>query len=508
MTAGSAVTDMGPFAFDADAAAALRAALRRAGYADGAVADRTGIASIFDFRALREGREDPGEPGDALDALIRVFLDGEPLSRARLDALAPGVAAPAERLQLLRANPSDAARVVPTARLYPVRDLYVASDLEHDPTAPAGADFELPEDAVYSAITGSTRMFLDLLPTTECDRYLDLCAGTAIAGLLAAPHAREVVASDVAGRSVAFARFNAALNGIGNVRALRSDVYEALDGETFDRIAAHPPYMPAHGRALIYRDGGDDGEQVTQRVLEGLPAHLRPGGRFDCIAILTDRADAPVETRVRAMLGERGDEFDVLVIVTQANAPVDVYARLVRERRLEFAEAEQHVRRFEELRAERIVGCSLVLVRHESRRPAVTVRRARSSRTDADAVEWIIGWMRATTDPNLLEKLLGSRPRVSPHARLDRDYTAGQRGWEAGECRLRVDAPFGMVAPTSLETAGILGRCDGNRSVGELYEELRREDALETDATAAEFAGTVRSLIIGGFLLLDPPATG
>jgi SAM-dependent methyltransferase len=480
--------------------------LRGAGYEDDAVAARVGVESVYAFRSVREGRSDPGGPRDALDALIRLFMDGEPLARSMVHALVPGLAAAAERLGLLHSHPSDAAALVPTVRLYPLHGLTIVSDLEHDPASPVDVPFALPPDVVYAAITDSTRMFLALLPERRCARFLDLCAGTGIAGLLAAAYADEVVASDIAERSVAFARFNVALNGLTNVRAVCADVYDGLEGETFDRIVAHPPYMPAHDQAVIYRDGGDDGEQVTRRVLEGLPAHLRPGGRFDCIAILTDREDAPVEARVRALLGDRSDEFDVLVLVTQSNKPVDAYARLVREGRVTFAEAERHVQRFSALQAERIVGCSLVLVRHEAPRPAVTVRRTRSPSTDAAAIEWVLGWMRASGDPRLSEKLLEARPRVSPRARMDRDYGVGDDGWQAGECRIRVDAPFGMVVPVSLELAAILARCDGEATVREQLALLQRAGVLAGDLDPVAFADSVRSLIVGGFLLLDPPA--
>src|SRR5690606_10265243 len=246
-----------------------------------------------------------------------------------------------------------------------------------------GAPFHLPDDVVYPAIAESTRTFLSLLRVEPCDAFLELCAGTGIAALLAAPHARTAVATDIAERSVAFARFNAALNGFDNVRAECGDLYGAVRGETFDRIAAHPPYMPALEEGLIYRDGGEDGEQVTRRILAGLHEHLAPGGRFDCTCILTDRTDGPVEARVRAMLGPHHEEFDVIVVVTHANSPEDAYAYLVREGRASFGEGLRHVAHFRALGTERIVGCSLVIIRHDTRRPAVTVRRARSPHTDA-----------------------------------------------------------------------------------------------------------------------------
>lgn len=494
-----------PLRFDAEALATFRHTLEAAGFTADAVATRAGVATMYEFRTLRDGRQDTGPPRDALDALTRLFVDGEPVARATADAFLPAELIDAAiRLCVLHELDGAAPLLVPDVLLYPTQGVYVASDLEHDPLAPRGAPYDMPDDIVYAAITGSTRTFLSLLPDSPCDRFLELCAGTGIAALLAAPRARLAVATDIAERSVTFARFNAALNGFANVRAARGDLWEPVEGETFDRIVAHPPYMPALEEGLIYRDGGEDGEQVTRRILEGLPRYLAPGGRFDCTCILTDRTGAPVETRIRTMLGAAADGFDVIVVVTQSNDPEEAYARLVREGRVTFEDGTRHVARFRALGTERIVGCSLVLVRHDRHRPAVTVRRARSPHTDAAAIDWLLAWMRASTDPSLTERLLDARPRLSPHARLDMDYVAGGDGWQSTGCALRVDAPFALTVNVSMEAAGFLSACDGSATVREHIARMVRDGSADADTDALGIAGMVRSFAVGGFLLVDP----
>lgn len=492
-----------PLNFDAEAFGGLRRALRDVGFTADAVAARGGVATIYDFRTLRDGREDTGPPRDTLDALIRIFVDGEPLERATAAALLPdALIGAATRLGLVHEHAADSPLLVPDVLLYPTHDLHVVSDLEHDPLAPRGAPYEMPDDVVYPAITGSTRTFLSVLSAEPCDAFLELCAGTGIAALLAAPHTRTAVATDIAERSVTFARFNAALNGFDNVRAVRGDLYDAVPGETFDRIAAHPPYMPALEEGLIYRDGGEDGEQITRRVVEGVPRHLAPGGRFDCTCILTDRTDAPVETRVRAMLGPGSDEFDVIIIVTQANEPEEAYAYLVREGRVTFEDGVCYVTRFRALGTERIVGCSIIITRHDRPGPAVTVRRARSQHTDAAATEWLLDWMmRVSGDRSLPERLLDARPRLSPHARLDVDYAAAADGWRATGCTVRVDSPFAMATGITMEVAAFLAECDGSTTVREHIARINADAAV---VDADEIVGMVRSFAVGGFLLVDP----
>ncbi|MGH7506383.1 MAG: hypothetical protein ACRELX_12060, partial [Longimicrobiales bacterium] len=192
-----------------------------------------------------------------------------------------------------------------------------------------------------------------------------------------------------------------------------------------------------------------------------------------------------------------------LVVATQVNAPADAYTRLVREGRVGFAEGEAFVRRFESLAVEQLVGCALVITRHRSRRPPVTVRRGRAPATDTAAIDWMLRWMEASTDPVLPMRLLDARPLLSPRARLEVSYASGDGGWRANGYRLRVDAPFAMIIDLTPETATFLARCDGATTVREHAARMKAEGTLPDDAEATSFAAIVRSLAVGGFLSME-----
>ena len=70
-------------------------------------------------------------------------------------------------------------------------------------------------------------------------------------------------------------------------------MYEPVAGLEFDRIVTHPPYVPVSKPTHVFRDGGDDGELILRRAIEGLPrapcsrrkvlradTDLGSGGRF------------------------------------------------------------------------------------------------------------------------------------------------------------------------------------------------------------------------------------
>ena len=115
-------------------------------------------------------------------------------------------------------------------------------------------------------------------------RVLDLCTGSGIVAISAARGlGARVTAVDVSQRALATTRLNARLGGV-ELRVLRSDLYAGVAGERFDLITANPPYLPASCDALPTRgasrawEGGRDGRVLVDRIVDGLPGHLAPGG--------------------------------------------------------------------------------------------------------------------------------------------------------------------------------------------------------------------------------------
>jgi methylase of polypeptide subunit release factors len=97
---------------------------------------------------------------------------------------------------------------------------------------------------------------------------------------------------------------------------LQGDLYDPVRGLTFDRIVAHPPCVPAAEQELLYRDGGEDGDQVLRLIVAGLPRHLRAGGIFYAFTILAGGEGETIEARIRTWLGGVDSEFEVKLEIT------------------------------------------------------------------------------------------------------------------------------------------------------------------------------------------------
>ena len=476
--------------------------LTRAGFSEAEVCRRVGIASIYDFVSRREGRTGEVVTSDALDVLIRLFMDVELLEAELVGHyLSEPEIALLQAVGLLRRLEADPRRMHATVLLYPTEGLWIVSDLNVSPEGPAHT--VLNEDAVYPAITKNTRHFLASLPDTPCADFLELCAGTGIAALRASRYAERAWSADITERATRFARFNAWVNGRTNVAARQGDLYQAVAGQTFDRIVAHPPYMPALEQKYIFRDGGEDGEQITRGVIEGLAEHLRPGGRFYCTCMLTDRREAGAEQRLRAMLGAQADEFDVLLVTERLFPPTEYYFRLALTGRAELGEVVRRHEVFERLGVERLVYGSVVIQRRAESRPAFTARRQAGPRTGVADVEWLLAWEGAAAGADAGAQLAGARPVVSPACRVRIGYRFEGGIRTAEDCSLTTESPFALEARCPPWAADLIAQCDGTVTVPDLHARLRQTGVVPRLLGLAEFAKLVRSLVSGGFLRLN-----
>jgi hypothetical protein len=477
----------------------LRQLLGAIGYTEPAICARTGFASIYDFKAIREGRNQSAELNDALDLMIRLFMDTEMVNRADVERFLDSNAIDTlEALGLLVSYSLDPARCHADFLLYPTASLWIVSDLNTDPTDPDGP--ELAGDAVYPAISQNTRHFLFALPPTPCDEFLELCAGTGIAALIASKYSRHTWATDITERATIFARFNAALNQIDNCTAARGDVYEAVVGRTFDRIAAHPPYMPSIGQKYLFRDGGDDGEQVTRRIIAGLPEYLRPGGRFYCAGVLSDRTGAPLENRIRVMLGPDHETFDVLLLTYWSFNPTDYYFKRALDGNVGLEEVVQRHELFRALRVERLVYSTIVIERHATPRPAYTARRQVGRGLGTEEIDQLMAWQAAATAPDLLKRLLDAPLDSLPRIQMRVDHSFKNNRWVTQDCVLSTVTPFVVEAKCPPWMATVIARCDGKLTTREHLDFLKSSGSVPPQAQEMEFAEMIRSLIDGGFL--------
>ena len=156
-------------------------------------------------------------------------------------------------------------------RILPVAELFIASDDDPRHEGEFATDF-------VAAYTAATRLCDALTPRPDVERALDVGTGSGVHALLTARHAKQVIATDVNVRALAFTELNAALNGIRNAEVREGSLFEPVEGETFDLITCNAPYVVSPETRWAYRDGGFAADEVSERVVKTAASHLNDGG--------------------------------------------------------------------------------------------------------------------------------------------------------------------------------------------------------------------------------------
>ncbi|OGT90624.1 MAG: carbamoyltransferase [Gammaproteobacteria bacterium RIFOXYA12_FULL_61_12] len=286
---------------------ALRRVLERAEYRENAIGKVLGVSSLQMIEPTHLHYFDQYKlPRNEFGDLVRLFLLRGSVSESGARLLfGEGLFDSLVRLGIL----------VPRGGLWSSRidifcvdDLYIATDHRY---------MLYPEDAIAEQpvmyIGLDSMGLVHTAPRGPAGKVLDLCTGSGVQALVASRYASAVVGVDLQPRAVRFARFNAQLNGIDNVRFAQGDLYAAVAGERFDILLANPPFVPSpHADGLTFRDGGSEGEAILRRIVAEAVDHLNPSGRLHIVTDLVDLKG------YRAKLSDwwQGGGADMLVLHT------------------------------------------------------------------------------------------------------------------------------------------------------------------------------------------------
>lgn len=418
----------------ADSLKILRELLLRAQYLEDSVVERL---------------QQPDDESDPLGVLTSLFIKGLGISlEPARAALGSGLEAALE-LELLERQ-EDSVRAA--AMLYPLEDLWIASDF---PGRTSGSDF------VFPAASPQTAQFHSILPEIRCEALLDVGAGAGAATLLAArDYAGYAWGGDVSARCLRYAELNRGLNAVDNAEFRLSDVYDGFVNLTFDRIIAHPPYIPSLGGSETYRHGGPLGESILERLAAGLNQKLRPGGRAYLSCLGCDTAEAPFERRLRTMLGPEHAEFSVLVAEWESLPPVEFVLRLVDAGELQLDEAQSQIRAFRDAGVTGLVRAAAVVARDGAES---TLRRQMGRFTTAAELDAVFEPIRHDERPILDQKLA-----LSPQVELETTSVVHQGRWRAATSVLQGHYPFAFRSDCPAWACEMLPRLNNGKTAREL----------------------------------------
>lgn len=310
--------------------AALRRDLRGAGY----TVDRiTQVLGPVASAALHREQVIPAERvtrdnRDPVAVLVRLFALGDPVDRAGVDAALPTLGSDGALALGLVREVGDALIAECDLRPYAddEHDWWLASDLSELATrAPLAPDHVL-------GVGGASTTLATWTPRPRVSRALDVGTGCGVQALHLSAHADQVVVTDISERALSYVRFNAALNKQHwDIR--QGSMLEPVAGERFSLIVSNPPFViTPRGQGLPtfeYRDGGEAGDAVVERLVTRLGDHLEPDGIAQIIGNWEIVGDAHWDKRIRQWAVRAG--VDVLVLLREVQDPAEYAETWVRD---------------------------------------------------------------------------------------------------------------------------------------------------------------------------------
>jgi hypothetical protein len=268
-----------PSAENAELVRRFRRVLDDAGYAPGETRRLLGETIIESWELPLHLRRLPEE--GVLPTLFRLFLLGAPVTvGASTEAAAPLTLEDLVTLGMVRVEDD---HVEPLVRIVIHNDILIASDGE--------ATYAAPHEHV-SGVSLSSRTCLALTHRAHVSRALDLGSGCGAQAIAAASNADEVVATDVNERALAFAAFNAALNGIGGIETRSGSLLDPVAGERFGLVMCNAPYVISPEDRFAFRDSGMSGDGLSELLVREVPELLDDGGTATLVlSWLSDEED-------------------------------------------------------------------------------------------------------------------------------------------------------------------------------------------------------------------------
>jgi methylase of polypeptide subunit release factors len=287
----------------------LRAVLERADYTTDRIEAALGVGVLSGASAETQVQRRRLAGEDSFSTIARLFILGDTVDAS----LAEAAFAPTslDRLAELGVLETERDGVRATARLLPHGDYYLASDhISVEPSSDWVAGIHAPSVTLAK-----------LAVRRPAGAALDVGTGCGVQALLAAKHSERVVATDVNERALAFARFNAALNGIEVIEFRHGNLLEPVGGERFDLVVANPPYVISPDSTYAYRDSGLPRDAVCEQIVRSVPGVLAEGGFAH---ILVSWAHAPGEEEWSEPLREwvRGSGCDAWLLHYRTDDPL------------------------------------------------------------------------------------------------------------------------------------------------------------------------------------------
>jgi methylase of polypeptide subunit release factors len=476
--------------------APFRAALRRAEFTPSALTATLAVqnpAESVDLPMVLLRTEAP----TAYHTLTRLFILEQPVPEDRVrEAVGP---MPLEYLidcNLLRRVPIG---VQATVKLSPFDEFYFVSDFSHPlKLQPLPADYVL-------GVGPSSLSLAGLTVRRPVETVLDVGSGAGVQAILASAHAKRIVGTDTNARALNFAAFNARLNGLDNFEWREGSFFEPAP-ERFDLIVFNPPYVISPESSLLYRDGGGQGDSVSEHAVRESPRHLNQNGFAIMLINWHHQSEEDWPVRPTEWMADNG--CDGWLIRFGQHEPLLYAANWLHQTE------SQQPQRYSQLLGEwtqyytksgflRISSGAVILRKRFGQRNWIRHDSLQGTHAGGPCSEHIL---RIFAGEDFLRSLPGDdalldhRFSVTPELRVDQRLALSDGKWAAQELTMNLTRGLPFPGHADIQLLQLLARCDGNSTMRECIELVAREFGVAPSAMAPPCIKVTKKLIACGIL--------
>jgi hypothetical protein len=222
-----------------------------------------------------------------------------------------------------------------------------------------------------------------------------------------------------------------------------------------------------------------------------------------CLAQGSDRTGAPFEQRVRAWLGEEQSEFDVMLIVRQAQSPADAAMQYAVKSKGGGQAAHRMRETLRDLGIQSMIYGWMIIQRRADARPVFTTRRAAGLNSGRDEIAWLLKWETAAAKAEFMETLAEAHPIAAHSLELHTVSRMKEGDLAPEQFSLHTEYPFTVDCRVQPWMGFLLPQCDGKSSVRQLLEFCKGNRFVHPETPLAEFVKLLMVFVGGGFLEVE-----
>ncbi len=388
---------------------------------------------------------------------------------------------------------------VPQCMLVHFKELLLACDSVRKARDGAASDLVLGTNK-------PTKILANSLIKRHGTEVLDLGTGCGTLALVAGRFARAVTATDINPRALAFAEFNAALNGITNVRTCTGDRFTPVEGRKFDLVACNPPFFLKPASRLLFTDNPDELDSFVEGLARTAPQFLNEGSFFQMLCEWVAFQNEAWQHRLKRWFENSG--CDVLILKAYEMTPADYVLTRAAESASLYGETPEeqlteYIEYFRQRRVETIYGGLATMRRRKAEN--WFLYEEMDETPDEDLGEILLE--RFATQDILVashdEELLVLMPRISKGVQLVEESVQQGQSWERKRIYLERRAGLPRRLAFDRAIADFVGRFDGKRSLNALVNELAGQNKAPRSQAQKNGLQLVRKLSSLGLIALD-----